>query len=119
MKLKKEDVAITINLNDRNEWDAQKQAWVNASDLMNKSLNTTYNFKYDIGTIINNKVNLIAGVSKDNINKIKAGDVVNYVAGQVGGKGGGRPDMAMAGGNQPENLDKAIVSVHAWLEEKL
>ncbi|GAA0353187.1 alanine--tRNA ligase [Bowmanella denitrificans] len=65
------------------------------------------------------KVSLIAGVSKDLTDKVKAGELVNFVAQQVGGKGGGRPDMAQAGGTQPENLDKALSSVSTWLEDKL
>jgi len=65
------------------------------------------------------KVSLAAGVSKDLVKRVKAGDLVNFVASQVGGKGGGRPDMAMAGGSQPENLSAAIVSVEAWVQEKL
>ena len=51
--------------------------------------------------------------------KVKAGELVNFVAQQVGGKGGGRPDMAQAGGTQPENLPAALASVHAWIEAKL
>ncbi|MCF2950186.1 alanine--tRNA ligase [Paraglaciecola aquimarina] len=66
-----------------------------------------------------NKVSLIVGVTKDLIAKVKAGELVNFVAQQVGGKGGGRPDMAQAGGTQPENLDSALSSVHAWLNDKL
>ena len=66
-----------------------------------------------------NKVNLIAGVTKDLISKVKAGDLVNHVATQVGGKGGGRPDMAQAGGSQPENLEAALASVNDWLADKL
>ncbi|QDP00678.1 alanine--tRNA ligase [Thalassotalea sp. PS06] len=65
------------------------------------------------------KVNLIAGVTKDLTAQVKAGELVNMVAQQVGGKGGGRPDMAQAGGSQPENLDTALASVQAWLEAKL
>ncbi|TLU64891.1 alanine--tRNA ligase [Thalassotalea litorea] len=65
------------------------------------------------------KVNLIAGVTKDLIGQVKAGELVNMVAQQVGGKGGGRPDMAQAGGSEPENLDAALASVQAWLTEKL
>ncbi|MFK5985707.1 MAG: alanine--tRNA ligase [Pseudomonadota bacterium] len=65
------------------------------------------------------KVSLIAGVSKDVTAKIKAGNVVNHVATQVGGKGGGRPDMAMAGGSQPENIDQALASLVPWLEGEL
>ncbi|MDF1644085.1 MAG: alanine--tRNA ligase [Pseudomonadales bacterium] len=69
-----------------------------------------------LGTSTGEKVSLIAGVSKDLTKQVKAGDLVNFVAQQVGGKGGGRPDMAQAGGTQPENLQSAIDSVQAWLE---
>jgi len=72
-----------------------------------------------LGTSDGKKVSLIAGVSKDAISKIKAGDAVNHVAAQVGGKGGGRPDMAMAGGSEPENLDKALASFVPWIKTKL
>ena len=65
------------------------------------------------------KVNLVAGVSKALTDRIKAGELVNMVAEQVGGKGGGRPDMAMAGGSQPENLSVALESVQPWLEARL
>ena len=65
------------------------------------------------------KVSLIVGVTKDLVSKVRAGELVNFVAQQVGGKGGGRPDMAQAGGSEPQNLDSAIASVQAWLEEKL
>ncbi len=65
------------------------------------------------------KVSIAAGVSKDSIKRIKAGELVNSVASQVGGKGGGRPDMAMAGGSQPENLEKALTSVSSWVENQL
>jgi alanyl-tRNA synthetase len=65
------------------------------------------------------KVSLIAGVTSDLTAKIKAGELVNMVAQQVGGKGGGRPDMAMAGGTQPEHLAIALTSVPNWVQEKL
>jgi len=65
------------------------------------------------------KINLVAGVSKDLIGSVKAGDLVNMVALQVGGKGGGRPDMAMAGGSDLEALPAALASVQPWLEERL
>jgi len=65
------------------------------------------------------KVGLIAGVTKDLVGRVKAGELVNMVAQQVGGKGGGRPDMAQAGGSQPENITPALASVSAWLTEKL
>ncbi|MEM0911208.1 MAG: alanine--tRNA ligase [Pseudomonadota bacterium] len=64
------------------------------------------------------KVNLIVGVTKDLTGKFKAGELVNYLASQVGGKGGGRPDMAQAGGTLPEKLDSALSSVNSWLVEK-
>ena len=64
------------------------------------------------------KVSLIAGVTKDLTGKVKAGELVNHMASQVGGKGGGRPDMAQAGGSQPENLSTALDSVTAWLTER-
>ncbi|MEM7565045.1 MAG: DHHA1 domain-containing protein, partial [Pseudomonadota bacterium] len=65
------------------------------------------------------KVSIIAGVTKAESGKIKAGDLANHVAQQCGGRGGGRPDMAQAGGNQPENLDKALKSVASWVEAQL
>lgn len=65
------------------------------------------------------KVSLIAGVTKDLTGKIKAGELVNMVASYVGGKGGGRPDMAQAGGTNPDGLTKALDAVSSWLEERL
>ena len=65
------------------------------------------------------KVNLVAGVTKDLTDKVKAGDLVKMVAEQVGGRGGGRPDMAQAGGSQPENLPQALALVEPWAREKL
>jgi len=65
------------------------------------------------------KVSLIAGVTPDLIARVKAGELVNMVAQQVGGKGGGRPDMAMAGGTQPEHLAAALASVPVWVKAKL
>ena len=65
------------------------------------------------------KVSLIAGVTPDLTSKVKAGELVNFVAQQVGGKGGGRPDMAQAGGTQPENLDQALSGVPDWVRAKV
>ena len=62
---------------------------------------------------------LIAGVTADLTGKVKAGELVNYVAQQVGGKGGGRADMAQAGGTEPSNLAAALQSVKPWVEQKL
>lgn len=65
------------------------------------------------------KVSLIAGVTQDLTGRVKAGELVNHVASQVGGKGGGRPDMAQAGGSQPDALPDALKSVPVWLENVL
>ncbi|MCK4742884.1 MAG: alanine--tRNA ligase [Sulfuriflexus sp.] len=70
-----------------------------------------------LSSVDGDKITLIAGVSKDATDRIKAGDLVNCVAQQVGGKGGGRPDMAQAGGNDPAALDGALASVVAWVTE--
>jgi len=68
-----------------------------------------------IGSVDDGKVRLAAGVSKDLLARIQAGNLVNFVAQQVGGKGGGRPDFAQAGGSQPENLDGALKAVQNWV----
>ena len=72
-----------------------------------------------LASVAEGKVSLIAGVTADTTTKVKAGELVNFVAQQVGGKGGGRPDMAMAGGTQPEHLAAALASVPAWVQGKL
>jgi alanyl-tRNA synthetase len=68
-----------------------------------------------IGSADSGKVRLAAGVSKDLVTRVQAGNLVNFVAEQVGGRGGGRPDFAQAGGSQPENLDGALTSVAGWV----
>ena len=70
-----------------------------------------------LATVEDGKVRLIAGVTKNLTATFKAGELVNFVAQQVGGKGGGRPDMAQAGGSKPEKLDDALASVVPWVEE--
>lgn len=72
-----------------------------------------------LASVEDGKVSIVAGVSKDLVTRVKAGDLVNMVASQVGGKGGGRPDMAMAGGTEPDALPQALGSVQAWLETQL
>ena len=72
-----------------------------------------------LGTVEGDKVTLIAGVTADQIGRVKAGELVGHVAGQVGGKGGGRPDMAQGGGTDPSKLDAALASVLAWVEARL
>ncbi|MDB5727145.1 MAG: alanine--tRNA ligase [Noviherbaspirillum sp.] len=71
-----------------------------------------------LATVNDGKVSLIAGVTKDAVSKVKAGELVNFVAQQVGGKGGGRPDMAQAGGTDPGGLDKALNGVADWVRER-
>jgi alanyl-tRNA synthetase len=72
-----------------------------------------------LASVQDGKVSLVAGVSADCTSKVKAGDLVNFVAQQVGGKGGGRPDMAQAGGTDPTNLSKALGDVADWLTQRL
>ena len=72
-----------------------------------------------LAAVAEGKVQLIAGVTPDLTARLKAGELVNAVALQVGGKGGGRADMAQAGGTEPANLDAALASVPAWIEQRL
>ena len=72
-----------------------------------------------LAVVVGEKVSLIAVVSKDAIGQIKAGELVNFVATQVGGKGGGKPDLAMAGGNNPSGLAAALAAVPAWVNGQL
>ncbi|EKF9293875.1 TPA: alanine--tRNA ligase [Vibrio cholerae] len=72
-----------------------------------------------LGNVADGKVGLIAGVTNDLTSKVKAGELVNMVALQVGGKGGGRPDMAQAGGTDAHALPSALESVDAWIAERL
>ncbi len=72
-----------------------------------------------LASVEDGKISLVAGVTRDETKQIKAGDLVNVVAQQVGGKGGGRPDMAQAGGDNPGALDSALASVPAWVKSQL
>ena len=72
-----------------------------------------------LATVRDEKVNLIAGVTDNLTDRVKAGDLIGFVAAQVGGRGGGRADMAQAGGTEPASLPDAMKSVAAWLEEQL
>ena len=72
-----------------------------------------------LGAIDGDRVQLAAGVTADATSKVKAGDLVNYVAQQVGGKGGGRADLAMAGGSDPSKLMSALASVQSWAQQRL
>ncbi|MFC5476621.1 alanine--tRNA ligase [Massilia suwonensis] len=71
-----------------------------------------------LSSVADGKVSLIAGVTKDATGKVKAGELVNFVAQQVGGKGGGRPDMAQAGGTDPSGLPNALAAVPGWVGER-
>ena len=71
-----------------------------------------------LASVQGDKVSLIAGVTADSIGKVKAGDLVNFVAQQVGGKGGGKPEMAMAGGNDPSKIGAALAGVKDWVASK-
>ncbi|MHB8454769.1 MAG: alanine--tRNA ligase [Acidiferrobacterales bacterium] len=72
-----------------------------------------------LASVQEGKVTLISGVTKDLMGRVHAGELVNQVASKVGGKGGGRPDMAQAGGNDPSDLDAALAAVHDWVAQKL
>jgi len=72
-----------------------------------------------LAAVNGDKISITAGVSKDATDRLKAGDLLKYVAEQVGGKGGGRPDMAQGGGSQPDQLDPALASVASWVEAQL
>ncbi|TBR76606.1 MAG: alanine--tRNA ligase, partial [Burkholderiaceae bacterium] len=72
-----------------------------------------------LATVDGDKVQIAAGVTADSMGRVKAGELVNFVASQVGGKGGGKPDLAMAGGTQPAALAGALASVPAWVAGKL
>jgi alanyl-tRNA synthetase len=72
-----------------------------------------------LAAVDGDKVQIAAGVTADSVGKVKAGELVNFVAQQVGGKGGGKPDMAMAGGTDAKALPKALASVQAWVAERV
>ncbi|NOU22753.1 MAG: alanine--tRNA ligase [Methyloglobulus sp.] len=88
-------------------------------DLVDQLKNKLGSSAIVLAVVEGDKVSLVAGVSKDQIAKIKAGDLVNVVATKVGGKGGGRPDMAMAGGNDPSGLAEALAQVPNWVQQQL
>jgi alanyl-tRNA synthetase len=72
-----------------------------------------------LASVTGRKVSLVAGITQDQTKRMKAGDLIKTVAEQVGGRGGGRPDMAQAGGSNPDALPQALASVEAWVREKL
>jgi len=72
-----------------------------------------------LAAVNGDKVSLVAGVTADGVGRVKAGPLVNFVAEQVGGRGGGRPDLAQAGGNDPSRVDQALRSVTDWVSGQL
>jgi alanyl-tRNA synthetase len=72
-----------------------------------------------LAAVDGDKVQIAAGVTADSVGKVKAGELVNFVAQQVGGKGGGKPDMAMAGGTDASKLGAALASVQGWVSERV
>ncbi|MBE0470051.1 MAG: alanine--tRNA ligase [Methyloprofundus sp.] len=89
------------------------------SDVLDQLKNKLVSAAIVLATVKEGKVTLIAGVTKDQTARVKAGDLVNIVATQVGGKGGGRPDMARAGGTEPEKLEQALKQVPEWVREQI
>jgi alanyl-tRNA synthetase len=71
-----------------------------------------------LAAVDGSKVQIAAGVTSDSVGRVKAGELVNFVAQQVGGKGGGKADMAMAGGTDASKVAEALASVHAWVAER-
>ena len=88
-------------------------------DTMDQLKNKLQSAVIVLAAVDGDKVQIAAGVTPDVMAKIKAGDLVNFVAGQLGGKGGGKPDMAMAGGTDASQLPAALASVQAWVSGKL
>jgi alanyl-tRNA synthetase len=88
-------------------------------ETMDKLKNRLKSAAIVLGAVVDGKVSLIAGVTADLTARVKAGDLVNFVAQQVGGKGGGRPDMAQAGGTEPAKLPAALQSVKGWVEQRV
>jgi alanyl-tRNA synthetase len=88
-------------------------------DAVDRFKDTLQNAVIVLGSVDDGKVLLAAGVTRNNVGRIQAGDVIRPVAELVGGKGGGRPDFAQAGGSNPEALDAALASVEAWVAEHL
>ena len=88
-------------------------------DAVDKFKDKLQNAVVVLGSVDDGKVRLAAGVTKNNLGKVRAGDLIKPVAEQVGGKGGGRPDFAQAGGSDPSKLDQALKSVSGWVAEHL
>jgi alanyl-tRNA synthetase len=88
-------------------------------DTLDQLKNKLHKAAIILAVVNGDKITLVAGVTKDESSKIKAGELLQMVAEQVGGKGGGRPDMAQGGGSEPEKLDAALASVEGWIRGQL
>jgi alanyl-tRNA synthetase len=88
-------------------------------DTLDQLKNKLHKAAIILAVVNGDKITLVAGVTKDESSKIKAGELLQMVAEQVGGKGGGRPDMAQGGGSEPEKLDAALASVDGWIRGQL
>ncbi|TCJ98577.1 alanyl-tRNA synthetase [Volucribacter psittacicida] len=110
--IKIHDVAVVVQRLDNLD---SKSLRIMVDDLKNQLGSAVIVFASAMGE----KVNLVVGVTQDLTDKVKAGELVNVLAQQVGGKGGGRPDMAMAGGTQPNNIDVALSGCLDWLQAHL
>jgi alanyl-tRNA synthetase len=88
-------------------------------DTLDQLKNKLHKAAIILAVVNGEKIALVAGVTKDESSKIKAGELLQMVAEQVGGKGGGRPDMAQGGGSEPEKLDAALASVEGWIRGQL
>ncbi len=96
--------------------DIDSKSLRNTVDHLKNKLNSAV---IALAVVTEGKITIVGGVTQDNISKVKAGDLVNMIALQVGGKGGGRPDLAEAGGTQPQHLKTALESVYGWVEKML
>ncbi|MDH3355493.1 MAG: DHHA1 domain-containing protein, partial [Chromatiales bacterium] len=88
-------------------------------DTVDQLKNKLQNAAIILAVVNGDKIALVAGVTKAETDKLKAGDLLKMVAEQVGGKGGGRPDMAQGGGSEPEKLDAALAGVEAWVRSQI
>jgi len=87
-------------------------------DLLDQLRSRFSTYAIVLALVVEGKIHIVAGVSQDLTKTFKAGDLLKHVAQQVGGKGGGRPDFAQGGGDQPEHLNTALQSVMTWVEQQ-
>jgi alanyl-tRNA synthetase len=88
-------------------------------EIVEHAKNKLHNAVVVLAAVEGEKVSVVAGVSKDQTSKVKAGDLANFVAAKIGGKGGGKPDLAQAGGNNPAALEEALIEVGELIKKSL